>query len=465
MSTIPVPGRLPNTSETPTTIVISSTCAGEGCTVNMAPTSDPDPVSESNVASPPAVGTEPSAEESNYPNSDKTRGTTALTISQSPSLTSSQPSTLVVTTIEPSPTGAASLQTEGAGPNGNSGLGAGAVAGIAVATLIAGAAIAFLATFFLFKRRDRTSKSNATNKAYNSYADSTPDFVMMQQQNNVGMAGRNSPYVQVPQTSTPRTAILPTPLPASTQQSESVAVAAYLPKVAPEGKVYNRVRELFNQCHSHIETYYRDVHASITPSMESDLAQFGAKHVNMAELLQECSSPITALKHTILAYVLGITAPSTEDSGETLFPDELGAIYNRDDHGDDVDPDVTAASTLHRRLSVYLFNAASPTTLSRRDLITDSNAHEAAEHFSLTFFPWANPSASDQERDAALASLIHKALQLNIWLYGEPFLYAFEWEETGRRGVLVSPSLVRRTDGADSSRDSKVVVEGVVMAA
>ncbi|KAF2848817.1 hypothetical protein T440DRAFT_428048 [Plenodomus tracheiphilus IPT5] len=476
MSTHPgLPGG-PVTSEAVSTRQSSfaTTSCGENCPVNPTPvsgadrtSSDPSERASSTTESGAAesVSTNGSNEQTRNPFGENTQGGTTTIVSESlKSYPTPSQSTIFVPTVESSSTGAISLQTDGAGSgNSSSGLSSGAVAGIAIATLIAGAAIAFVAAFLLFTRRNRTRESNVANKDYNNYADSTPEFVMMQQHKNVGMGGRNSPYIQVSQTPTRTPAVIPTPLPASAQQSEGVDVAAFLSPVASENKVYNRVMTLFRDCHSHVETYYRDVHASITPSMEPDLAQFGAKDINMAELLQDCSSPTTVLKHAIVAYALGITTPRSEEPGETIFPSELRSIFTQDDHSDSVDPNVTAVSTLHRRLSVYLFNAATSTTVSRRNMLTQSNAREAAEHFSLTFFPWANPSSSDRDRDDALAGLIHMALNLSIWLYGEPFLYEFDWEETGRRGVLVSPSLVRRTGGVHED-DKKVVVEGVVMA-
>ncbi|CBX93374.1 predicted protein [Plenodomus lingam JN3] len=435
----------------PTTVGVSSSICVEGSCI------------------PGAV--EQSATESQHPNSDNVQmtGSNGLSISLSSYPTLSQSATFVVT-VEPSPTAAASLQTEGAGPkDGNSGLSSGAVAGIAIATLIAGAMVAFVVTFFLFKRRNRARESNVANKDYNGYADSTPEFVILPQRNNARPGGRNSPYVQVSQTPTPtptpRPAVVASSFPPSTQHPDDTGVAAFLPDIAPETKVFNKAMALFSECHSHTETYYRDVHAIITPSMEADLAQFGAKGVNMAELLQECSSPITVLKHAIVAYVLQSTAPPSQDNDETIFPDELSGIYAQEDDGDSVDPNVSAARTLHRRLLVYLFNAAPPTTLSHRGPLIDANVHAAAQRFSLTFFPWANPSASNHDRDEALAGLLHMALRLNIWLYGEPFLYEFAWEETGRRGIMVSPNLVRRTEGPGSQDGKAVVVEGVVMTA
>jgi hypothetical protein len=210
--------------------------------------------------------------------------------------------------------------------NSSSGLSSGAVAGIALGTLIIGAALAFLAAFFLFKRRNkqqqREANVNVGTGGYTSYADSTPELVMLQQKGAIvgGLGGRHSPYVQVSQTA------IPAPAPVQVQKSAEEEVVALLPPPVGESCVGGRFAALFEEIHRHVETYYRDVHASITPSMEPDLAQFGAGETDMAELLQDCSSPTTALKHALVAYVLGITAPKKEAEGKTLFPEELGGM-------------------------------------------------------------------------------------------------------------------------------------------
>jgi hypothetical protein len=126
------------------------------------------------------------------------------------------------------------------------------------------------------------------------------------------------------------------------------------------------------------------------------------------------------------------------------------------------DTNVAAATSLHRRLAVYLFTTPSKTANTRRSRIFESNIRDAAEYFSLTFFPWANPSSSDQDKDEDLARVISETLSLRIWLFGQPDWYKFEWEGTGRRGVLVSPSLLRKGDVCGEGRGEMRVLEGVV---
>jgi hypothetical protein len=192
-------------------------------------------------------------------------------------------------------------------------------------SLIIGAALAFATTFFFFKRRNNKKSKSAVGN-YDAFADSTPELFMTQKP-----AG-NSAYVQVSQmphsNHTSMTAVAPLPMPLHQHQEPSntkdLLAADILPTAAHESEVQGRVAALIGQIHRHIEIYYRDVHASITPSMESDLARFGAKDVNMAELLQDISNPGTALQHALVAYIISITSPKRGDECvETLFPEEL----------------------------------------------------------------------------------------------------------------------------------------------
>jgi hypothetical protein len=291
--------------------------------------------------------------------------------------------------------------------------------------------------------------------------------------------GGSSPYVQVSQMplSTPMPVYAPAPLQPTNPPD---AVTGLLPAEALEPEVQSRVAALFNQIHRHVETHYRDVHATLTPSMEPELAMFGAQGVNMAELLQDCSHPTTAIKHALMVYVLSITGPKKREEGETIFPEELqgGQLQRIAGSGTSVhcievtfptmltyiaDPKLRTASTLHRRLSVYLFAATSSLSNPRRSRHAQSDVREAAEHFSLTFFPWAIPGGDDHDKDADLTRIIAETLETRIWLFGQPHVYEFRWDGVGQRGVAISPELVRRSD-EDGERNGRLVLESGVAA-
>lgn len=256
----------------------------------------------------------------------------------SPSFTGLQPDPAVITAGSNS------------GKGNGSGLSSGAVAGISIGALIVGAVVAFIAAFLLFKRRNRQTHANVGGTGYTSYGESAPELVMMQQKNVGNLGGRHSPYVQVSQTPAPR--VVPAPAPFPVQKTTPEDATAFLPSAAHDGEVHERVSGLLDRIHEHVENFYRDIHASITPSMEHDIARFGSKDVDMAELLQNCSSPTTALKHALVAYVLGITAPKRkEDEEETIFPKEL-------DRSSIANSTETASSMLYHHCLVHLHSMA-----------------------------------------------------------------------------------------------------------
>ncbi|KAJ8114282.1 hypothetical protein OPT61_g3798 [Boeremia exigua] len=381
--------------------------------------------------------------------------TSSYTISTTEAVvTASASDTPAVTTEPPEAVQAQSESSDGE-------LGAGAVAGLAIGTFVAGAIIAFIAAWLLFKRRDKKIVQKTCPSGYPIYADSSPELVMVQK--NTASGG---PYIQIAQTH------MRTPVPApSRAPATGDPLASVLPPPASDIEVQNRVSALFAQIHRHIDTFYRDVHASITPSMDSDLASFG-KDVDMIELLQHSFQPTIALKHALVAFVLDITSPKQEGVDPTLWPEELtqvlkahnsgkvslssrGAVANKKlDSGH-----LATAQAFHRRLSVFLYtqqNSLAPThsqsrlsnlsalSLTRR---ATSAIREAAEHFSLAFFPWANPTSGDQERESDLAGVITEALECRIWLLGQSADWAFEWEEPGRGVVVMKPAVVVRENG------------------
>ena len=197
---------------------------------------------------------------------------------------------------------------------GSQGVSKGAVAGIAISTAIIGAAIALFAAFFFLKRRRRTSG--------HPYSDFAPEFV-----SHVNV--KNTPYVQISQSSAP-----PPPVLAAASHSEkrdldlanlsnsSDFLAGVLAPAADEQSVQNKVAALFKRFQDHVDSYYRDVHATMTPSMESDLARFGD---DLIEIVENSSVPTVAIKHALAGYILNIVSPEAEDQA-TLFPAEIAGL-------------------------------------------------------------------------------------------------------------------------------------------
>lgn len=217
----------------------------------------------------------------------------------------------------------------------------------------------------------------------------------------------------------------------------------FLPTPASPTEIHSRVTCLFAQIHTHISTFYRDVHASITPSMHSDLAHF-SPDVDIPCLLRNTSTPTVVLQHVLTAYMLRITDP---DGGE-IWPRELEPYYHNHNH---TDVHLTEVRHLHRRLSVYLYTPCTPAS---------PGFLKAARAFTLPFFPWAHPTAPEAGKEADLVGIIRLALETRIWLYGQEEEYNFIWENVGRRGVVVVPGVRVRSAGCEG----REVLEGRVAA-
>ncbi|KAL5385935.1 hypothetical protein DPSP01_004371 [Paraphaeosphaeria sporulosa] len=350
-----------------------------------------------------------------------------------------EPTIAVETSV---PSVAAGTANGNNGSGGGGGMSPGAVAGIAVATAIVGAAIAFFAAFVLFKRR-RPSR--------HGHSESSTNFISK---------GEQPSYVQISQVGPPpvlAAAILPTNrgVDLSDLSHSSDFLAAVLPPAADEQAVKSRVTAVFGQILQHVNDFYRNVHATLTPSMGNDLKKFCDSSVNLAEELEHSSMPTIAIKHALVGYLLSIIAPEAEQQS-TLFPAEVAGL--RQDERSFESPDDQAAYILYKRLAAHLYAPPISSLQSRQ-----SDIREAAEHFALTFFPWANPAYADQDKDENLVDVINNALDLSLWLFGQPYLYEWVWEDVGRRGMVVSPGLVRVTDERGKMLDRpRKVVDAVV---
>ncbi|KAF2470559.1 uncharacterized protein BDR25DRAFT_342887 [Lindgomyces ingoldianus] len=328
----------------------------------------------------------------------------------------------------------------------SNGVSKGAVAGIAIGTAIVGAAIAFLVAFLLFKRRNRS-------RQHSGY-DAHPELV------SLAKAGPDSHVQEMSQAPLPHGAaaaavgISKRDTDLTDLSHSSDFSAGVLPQAADDRTVKEKASLLFDQVQLHVENFYRDVHASITPSMESGLSRFGTGTENTAEMLQDSSRPTVVIKHALMAYVLSITSPFG-GSDTALFPRDVAGIQGGEQFKRT--PDLSAAYILYKRLATHL-HTASPPNPSRQ-----SDIREAAEHFSLTFFPWVNPRYGDQEKDEHLVQVISNALDLNIWLYGQPFIYQFLWEGVGHRGVVVAPGLTKESDAKGVVGRPQMLLEPVVV--
>jgi hypothetical protein len=199
--------------------------------------------------------------------------------------------------------------------NGSKGVSAGAVAGIAIAMLFIGAAVAFLAAFFLFKRRERT---------HGSTSDSVPELSIATKSGT----GPNKPEMMHVGSSS-RAAKGDIDLTNLSHSSDFLA--SVLPQTADDHEVKERVGTLYDLVHLHVENYYRDVHITLSASTEKDLGGFLTPE--SARLLRGSVRSTVAIKHILMEYVLGITAPEVETGNRydvTLFPRDIAGVGSGD---------------------------------------------------------------------------------------------------------------------------------------
>jgi hypothetical protein len=280
------------------------------CTWFPAPTSQPESTGSDKDPNRP-VGT------TGLSTTSSTNGATITSMVTPTAAPSSSLSSLPSSTSPPSSTTSSVIATSTLLPDvssgGSQGVSKGAVAGIAISTAILGAAIALLAAFFLLKRR--------RGKSDNPYSDFAPELV---HHGNV----KNTPYMKVSQVSAPAPVrAVPSPsekrdINLANLSNSSDFLAGILAPAADEQSVKTRVAGMFKRFQDHVDSYYRDVHATMTPSMESDLARFGS---GLVEILEHSSVPTVAIKHALAGYVLSIISPEAEDQA-TLFPAEIAGL-------------------------------------------------------------------------------------------------------------------------------------------
>jgi hypothetical protein len=104
-------------------------------------------------------------------------------------------------------------------------------------------------------------------------------------------------------------------------------LASVLPQTADDHEVRERLGTLYDLVHLHVENYYRDVHVTLSASMEKDLSGFLTPE--SVKLLRGSVRPTVAIKHILMGHVLGITAPEVETGNrpeEALFPRDIARV-------------------------------------------------------------------------------------------------------------------------------------------
>jgi hypothetical protein len=100
-------------------------------------------------------------------------------------------------------------------------------------------------------------------------------------------------------------------------------LAGILPQAADDATVKERASMLFDQVQLHVENFYRDVHATMTGGVESELDGFQS---GIAAMMRDSSRPTVPMKHALIAYVLRITSPEAAGEGRSIFPSSVVGV-------------------------------------------------------------------------------------------------------------------------------------------
>lgn len=168
--------------------------------------------------------------------------------------------------------------------HGGGGISAGATAGAAIGAAIGGAALAFLAALFLFRKR----------------------------RNRYGGDG-------------PRGAALMT----SEKSSPNHPWEAFLPQSADDGTVRRSVEMLYSQIDQHVENYYRGTAMGTGMSGESQAAlravDSGLLPGTVEEIMERTQTPLPVIKHCFAFVILSRLAPSSRPE-QSLLPAEMARM-------------------------------------------------------------------------------------------------------------------------------------------
>ncbi|OCL04589.1 hypothetical protein AOQ84DRAFT_391451 [Glonium stellatum] len=304
---------------------------------------------------------------------------------------------------------------------------AGAVVGIAITTAIIGAAIAFILAFFLFSHRRKDSRRSRTKHF------------------SFGPSARPLEMNRLP----PNTFTKPD-LDLTDLTGSSDFLSSIITQTADDKTVKEKTAVLFDQVQLHVENFYRDVHVSIMPGMESSLLRFGSPTAlpeSLITLLNSSPRSTILIKHCLMSYILGVTSPFTAGSERSsLLPPEISSVACR------VSRDGNKIAKINgyiiwKMLTVHLNNELNSGSDKRSHNI--ATLRDAARKFSQPFSPWVNPKYGDGEREEHLVQVLNNAINLSVWLFGQPFLYDFSWDRQGsglKGGVMITPGLMKMTN-------------------
>ncbi|KAF1996558.1 hypothetical protein P154DRAFT_312374 [Amniculicola lignicola CBS 123094] len=338
----------------------------------------------------------------------------------SASLSSSTPG--ATTTTTPIPTSSTSVIASGATTAAptptpppatpiaqpNNGLAGGAVAGVAIGCLLAGAAIAALVCFFLFRRR--------------------------RQQGAAAYVQHHVPY------NGPSNGPEKAPIAMATAATSNID--NYLPQPVEDDAITKELSRIRDNIKNHARTYYHFEHVQGADILESRLmhiaAATGTSASGLVDLLLNPGTRGEAIR-LVIAWV--ILSKCETQSQRSLLPSDLSALAGAVPGSDGKNPAQTALFSKWKVITGSLlqqrFNSQSSVpTQASIDAINELN-------MILAPFTLAHNNVNESQRQKNLEMILGRASKLAFLLFSQPGSFRLDFGRDQRGGLVVFPSLIQ----------------------
>ncbi|KAI8676555.1 hypothetical protein NCS56_00543600 [Fusarium sp. Ph1] len=339
--------------------------------------------------------------------------------------------------------GTTSISTSTSAPaqDGNDkGLAGGAVAGIAIACIVAGIALGAVAMFLLFRRRRRQPRTN------------------FHQVSNGGIEPKNDVMVTV------------------THPKSDVDLNQFLLDTIPDKQIEGELHALSELIYQHVESHYHrsPVHLDAQTLAQSlvhigySSAASGLDEMTVVALCLEPSSRPVGLRH-VLSHVIFSSLDFSSESNMAMLPpvvrEFLNTIPSAESNG--TAQATSLALSKWRSLSTLLLH---PTPADRTPLpvpVAEASQQAgglASELNSFLRFFAPQDAAGSQEQTSHLQAVILECTKLGYILLSQPSDWRFVFSDKQSRRVVVCPGLEKlsHSDGT-RYRSPREVVAVVTM--
>ncbi|EFE29464.1 uncharacterized protein ARB_03671 [Trichophyton benhamiae CBS 112371] len=240
--------------------------------------------------------------------------------------------------------------------------------------------------------------------------------------------------------------------------AEKSGLGSYIPTPADDKTVESRILTVFDHLALHVENYY----TSSSPSnFESEhlsqcvamLSSYNSPFLPapVVSLLSQSNDREPIIKHCLVQSLIPATfhaAPSSASRSEvtSFLPPPFTAA--RDFHEMQVQDQEESQVHFYWRMLTARSYRGVPDTQKQAYLSTRAeNISKAVDAFTAAFRPFANPQHLESERIRHLTKVMEDAAELGIWLFEQPCGFQFIWSNLAAGQVVVSPAVVKVSDG------------------